>query len=1619
MAKKGISFILQGPPGTGKSQTITNIIAESLAVGKKVLFVSEKMAALDVVHRRLRNAELDDFCLVLHSHKANKKNVLEQLRKVFRLNQQKNILSQEAHQKLALLQADKIKLNEYVNQLHQIIYPLEKSIYEVNGILAGLEDYEYFIFSIHDVRNVTKEQYEKYCYLLSQFASTIGEMSNDHQQNPWRESALTSISYEFRHDINARLPILLSKIKELDTELEKIIPMLHLDFSHTLHHVNDIITILSHAELTSPIPAEWILTYDLPSLLDEIDNCADLKEQIAKLEYELSEKYASIQEKDAKASFSDIATLNSCSSLEEEKFRIHQFSENTFPYSHWSDITLVDIKNLFYQAKKSADTIQRLREKLLNIYEPSIFALDYQALADRIKIDYQYFSHPFKNDIAKYWILKKKFCELSSLLSNSFQFIQDNDNLITLSSVDLLTSHNALEQEKNILSSFLLDTLPYCKWTPGIMPEVLFVLNNAKTIADDINMRKNFLFETYEPGILALDYQGILERFQNEYQSFTKIFKKEYKQDQKAVLFYRKDSPKKLSDDDIISLAEALQKIHECEEWYNKNCEELNLYFAKGSISANTNYSVFETGAEVFSEIHRAIRYIDQMIPICDEMEIKEKVLKKYEQDQKAIQVHQKDFTKKITDEDTLALVEDLRKLRQEEQFFLENSDKLKKYFGEISEHTNYDDLEKKLFAFEELQHAIKIIDQMHAIYDCVETQEILFQNHYQFLYNGIKSDWSSIRKLSQAAIPFQNIMRSIPVPDAFVSAVCRADDFIKLCQNAKKELETRKWDMFAEYQWFSSHFLNPEAFEQMEFDSIHHRWEACLHGLSLLEEWIDYSQARRQCIENGLEDFIDTIEAHNIPVQNIVPIFKKRFFRLWLDAVQPEYPAVLHFRRKNQEETIKEFASLDRKQFEIAKARIRIKLIDRLPSLEHFTSGLDEVSILKRELNKQRKIMPIRRLFRTIPNLMMTLKPCLMMSPLSVSLFLEADTYQFDIVIFDEASQVCTENAIGAISRAKQVVIAGDSKQLPPTAFFQNAVSEEDFDSDDDEYELDDINAYESVLDEANMLPERTLRFHYRSRHESLIAFSNAKIYKNNLITFPSNVEKAKNIGVEYVYVPNGYYDRGGKKGNIAEANKVADLVFRHFKECPERSLGVIAFGERQQQAIENVIRERRWQNPEFETLFSEDKENAFFIKNLENVQGDERDTIIFSVGYGKDTSGVFKMNFGPLTKAGGERRLNVAITRAKYNVKLVGSIMPTDIPSDKSDGLKLLRNYIDFAINGQTVLQNEVIETNTKSLESPFEESVYHFLIKKGYQVATQVGCSEYRIDLAVKHPTLQGIYVLGIECDGASYHSARTARERDRLRQDVLEHMGWNIYRIWSTDWIKDSITEGEKLIEVIENAISKHDMVNSDQFLNTAENDPNPTEIDFVHIEENKQSVQISKNPYGFETTEITDFSSLPLDQYSYLSLTDCIMEVIHKEYPVHFDILCQRLLPLFGNDKITVKVRRETEYGLSKLKNKILRKGDFLFPSNYQSIPVRFPNNRKIQHISVDELSEAMFKILQTCIGTTKDALCAETRQVYGFNRTSKNISSAMEEAFELLLQNGKTEELDGKLKIKN
>ena len=1388
-AKKGISFVLQGPPGTGKSQTITNIIAESLADGKKVLFVSEKRAALDVVYKRLAEANLSDFCLTLHSHKANKKDTLCQLGNVLALASKKAAFSDEAYQKLSRLADDRKRLNDYAQAIYTVISPLNKTIYEVAGRLAELQDYDDLIFAIPDVRKTDTQKYADYINSLTRFSDTIDSLTGDFRTNPWREANVDFVSNELRHDINSHLGSAIPKAKQL-IDLSDILQRdLAFNITVTYSNIKKLINLLDVASRSPKVPIDWILGFDLSMLASEISTYEQISERFEVLKSQLDGFQVQVESLDPSADFPINSTLTSSEKIDEYLQKIQAFVSANCPYNVWNSV------------------------------------------AD--------------------WNRASALCA------------------------------------------------------------------SAQEHIDTYNELRGQIQEKFEKDIFSIEYNQMYIRFKSEYSSAFKVFNSNYRKDKRLVQGLALTPGQKFDDKEILELLVNLRKLESEKAWMDENAKELTKFFGNMYAKEKTDFSIIERAMSAY-----------QAISNC-----------------------------KTT-----------------------------------------------------AQH----IRELLALYDSSEQK---LTEHFGNLYQGIGTDWREMKKYVEWAKEFKIKLEDLELKSSkFAGLVCSSEEIIKLCKEYKFKIENTLKEFDADFRWYLTLFQSPEEFCIMGLPALKDRMEACVNNLAALEEWIDFRTIRSKCCELGLESFLNAIESNNISPDRIIPVFQKRFYRLWLDSVFPDFPVVANFRHQSQENIIKEFSELDRLQFQIARLRIRTKLINSLPDIEHFASGVDEISVLKRELGKQKRIMPIRLLFKKIPNLLLTLKPCLMMSPLSVSLFLESDAYQFDTVIFDEASQVCTENAIGAIIRGKQVIIAGDSKQLPPTNFFAAAVSDKDFDIDtDDEDEYDDSSAYESILDEAALLPPLTLLWHYRSRHEHLIAFSNAKIYHNELVTFPSTVDRLPDVGVEYIYVKDGFYDRGGRKGNVIEAKKVAEMVFEHFKRFPNRSLGVIAFGEVQELAIDTALRELRMKNQQFEQFFKEDKHEPFFIKSLENVQGDERDTIIFSIGYAKDSTGVMRMQFGPLSQSGGERRLNVAITRAKYNVKLVGSILPTDIITEKisADGPKLLRSYIDFAINGPEVLRNDISTSEVIEHDSPFEEAVYRFLDKKGYRVATQVGCSGYRIDMAVKHPKLDGRYVLGIECDGATYHSSRTARERDRLRQDVLEGMGWKIYRIWSTDWLKDPISEGQRLVEAVEQAIDSYIDVSLSKVEDSAPKEERADE--FLTLEEKGTSAQSEANPYGFSKPALTDYRAILRNRNRYLSLSDCIELIVKNEYPIHYDLLCQKLCPLMKREKVSSTVRNEVNYALSSMTGRVVKKDDFLYPAKYDSIPAYGANGRAIKYISTDELASAMLKVAGKCIGATRTSLIEETTRAYGFNRKGSNISIAMEAAYDQLLKAHKLYEVEGKV----
>lgn len=601
----------------------------------------------------------------------------------------------------------------------------------------------------------------------------------------------------------------------------------------------------------------------------------------------------------------------------------------------------------------------------------------------------------------------------------------------------------------------------------------------------------------------------------------------------------------------------------------------------------------------------------------------------------------------------------------------------------------------------------------------------------------------------------------------------------------------------------------------------------------SELDEYQTYMINKNKLINNyHFIDFIDKIENSDVVynASEICDIFRKRFFELLLEKTEFS-SKYYNYSRSEHDQVVSDFKNYDRNTRKISAAVIRHKLLNEMPSMTGFSTYSSahngEIGLLKRELNKKTRLMPTRRLIESLPVLLPLLKPCMMMSPLTVSSYFGKNpSLKFDIVIFDEASQVKPEYAVPAIVRGKQIIVAGDSKQMPPTRFFDAAIDQDEYLAED---EIDDSDL-ESILEEISVkLPDVYLNWHYRSKDESLISFSNNKFYNSRLFTFPSTDIDNKDTGVSFIYCENGLWN--SKSGNIPEAELVANEVYKHYKNRPNDTLGVIAFGVSQEVAIEEAIDRMLDAHPEIEEVFTQNNDEPFFIKNLENVQGDERDCIILSCGYGKDDSGSFKMRFGPLAMNGGERRLNVAISRSRKHMTVVSSFKASEIRVDNNRNREYIRDFIDYAEHGIVALlgkdENDMDSGDkeyTPTFDSDFEEAVYNFIVSNGFKVKTQVGSSGYKIDMAVLHPEIDGRYVLAIECDGATYHSSRMARDRDILRQDILESLGWRFHRIWSTNWINDETREKQKLISAINNAISSYGQKQTNDSVGDSINSP---------------------------------------------------------------------------------------------------------------------------------------------------------------------------------------------------
>jgi very-short-patch-repair endonuclease len=699
-----------------------------------------------------------------------------------------------------------------------------------------------------------------------------------------------------------------------------------------------------------------------------------------------------------------------------------------------------------------------------------------------------------------------------------------------------------------------------------------------------------------------------------------------------------------------------------------------------------------------------------------------------------------------------------------------------------------------------------------------------------------------------------------------------------------------------------------------------------------------------------------------------------------------------------NHELQIARFRELDSRHTAVTQALLAARLAARVPRLNGSANPTSELGILQRELQKRRAHLPIRQLLQRCRTLLPALKPCLLMSPISVSQYLDAAHPPFDLVVFDEASQIPVWDAIGAVARGRAAVIVGDPRQLPPTRFFQRQQDDE-ADPAAEELIVEDL---ESVLDEclASHLPTLTLDWHYRSRHESLIAFSNLRYYHHRLHTFPAAARAG--LGVHYHHVPS-VYDKGTTRTNRAEAAAVVAEVLRRLRDpqLARHSLGVVTFNLPQQSLIEDLLDDARRTDPALEAAFGDDVDEPPFVKNLENVQGDERDVIIFSLTYGPDANGQVSHNFGPLNQDGGERRLNVAITRARREVHVFTALRPEqiDLARTQARGVADLRAFLDYAQRDATAL---VPPPSGAPPHAALLDELAACLTAAGHQVHRQIGCSAYRLDLAVVDPTHPERYLLGVETDGPAYALAHTARDRDKLRAAVLGQLGWHLHRVWALEYWLSPERERQRLLAAVEQARQAPPPAPPPP-------PPPPAPVVTAPVE------PVPLVPYRvYVPPEQWPAEALyqPQAEAPLLATADA---VIACEGPIGAELLLRRVADAWGIARLTERVRTRLALVLSRGPWRHTTSGGLEFwwppelePTTWRGFRVPDADDpataRSLDELPLEEFANAARHILATQYAMPRAELARETAKLFGLKRLNPAAQSRAQAALALLDQ---------------
>lgn len=1325
---KGKNLAIKGPPGTGKSQTITNIIANALAEGKRVLFLAEKMAALNVVYERLSSANLGPYCLELHSTKAKKTEVLKSIEERINLRTEcgnGNYLASRVQD----FKRHRDHITEYIAAMNSNFGRQNKSVYDyLWGAQLRKDRIGDLLSSIGQCKipfeqaDLTVSELSGYTDGLERIASLKKQIETDSVKgkHPWGFVGNAQLN-PFQQD---ELKLILNKWKD---GLEKI------EIDRKAFNKNFNLTI---GDSVQDINA---FDHDLNELIK-----IDVGQLDTGLIADLGDKKTAV----ALASFV-------------EQIHVYQTAQK-------------EIQSL-QNVSVAVDTIKEIEQQVLsaqNNKADHMTALDLRAQVKDLEEE-----------------LKLWDRNLKTLLSIGERFgVSNNEDLDKIYVLAEVPDYISSVPRDYLLfrTSYIIDetNAPRLKTAAETQERIESSLENQEA--------------RYDLSMMGQPHEIRMHAAALRNAGFFAIFDSSYRQAKRLVTLASKHKSKF----DAEKAASTLRSIADNKEEKEKIEQDGQLRAICGSL-----FNGIHTDFKKLQQINEWASNVRQRYASGDEFSrnVRQWLLKG--------DMEELDSVRELARDDCfIALKTKISQIKDN----VSPDTPVKEYLdGLVEKIEKLNSLKEHLqsIASTEIITYANIADDLPRLQNAKEARDAADQDKavkkfFGDFYNGADTDIDAIDETAQfigSCLAISELEKGF---DLFLDK-----QFAKTWKRFKAQLEAltdtvqKATDEAAEVDAQASIRFDSSSDENywlnIKLSSLIEQLSQALKNPNSLNHWVELNGHYAKAVDGITGELLKIYDQEDLDFETLPTSFEYMVYSAVAREIYQRNPVISKTSGMSLEQARSRIKELNEEIQQLQQDELCNKLngTRALPGNGRGRkSTWTEGALLHNEINKKRAHVPIRALMKRAGQSIQKLKPCFLMSPLTVAQYLEPGKFKFDLIVIDEASQMRPEDALGGVARADQIVVVGDPQQLPPTSFFQSAGK-------DDEVEEDFTS--EAIMDMAlsSFRPSRTLSRHYRSQHESLIAFSNYHFYDQSLVLFPSPVKNPDELGVKLEYVGGTY----AANSNMDEVEAVVKAAVAFMRKHPDRSLGIATMNQVQKDLIEIEMDRAFHDHPHAANYRDKWQETleSFFVKNLESVQGDERDAIFISTVYGPDKNGTVMQRFGPINRAGGYRRLNVLFSRAKKNMVVFTSLNPEDIKINdtSSEGIRALRGFLAYASKG---VIDEGQRDSEEIPDSDFEVWVKEKLESVGCEVHPQVGVAGYRIDLGVKHPKYPYGYLMGIECDGATYHSSKSARERDVIRQQVLEGLGWRIYRIWSTDWFSNPVQEFEKLKDYIQELLESDDL-----------------------------------------------------------------------------------------------------------------------------------------------------------------------------------------------------------------